>query len=548
MGLGIGAVPRSAFLNRYGASSADPSIVGSRPVRVVDVPASVRKIAPPTEVAVLFVARRLFERFTENAASVFFAFDTPGLHNAMRDRVAASRAKRKLRPGLHVYPKGMAAVWEPESKVSLERAMASSDAKAAYYGVLYEALKQVCLTAVTDTALTVVIDGPRLDDNVWTATIDATADGRSRVTTETTCREAAYGEADLKVQWFCCKSQLIPPDATVVWHTIDTDSIAQAILSREELDFRRRRLVIHLPSMGKDKPPTVIDASRLPPKNATAIVFALLVPGCDYSDSALGFGLDPSRILDATAAPTPFQVTDSTVVVDRDGLVALLAMMSKGAPRKLYLCSEGFRHKTKQAAIKASTPDHKPKEVLRNVHDLAVCIEDILRTIYYWRFGGCSRVPAGPVGFSASADGLFGADATLAQILEGTLDCSTLSLWQAAGPSSRSQSTSSPSKMSDSTLSPPAACESDSELEAAAAFDCAGEADSTGLLRPSRPVSAAGLPRPSSASPSPRRLSRTTSVSPTLSVGGSPGPGSKRTSPEATTASKRTCCTPTGPQ
>ena len=157
-----------------------------------------------------------------------------------------------------------------------------------------------------------MIDGPLRCHELWSVFVaPLNADGRSPIRIGSQPRQAQYGEADLKVQWFCVKSDLIKAGPTVVWHTIDTDSLCQCILSRLELDAKKRRVVIEYPPMGKGKAATLVDTSRLPRGNATALAFALLLPGCDYSDSALGFGLDPAQVLlaDGAALHTPMNST-----------------------------------------------------------------------------------------------------------------------------------------------------------------------------------------------------------------------------------------------
>lgn len=480
MGLDIDAKLRKQFLERYGALASDDTGVGKLSCAAVDVPASVRKkVRPGVEMSPKLVAQRLLSVFGKNVSSLFFAFDTDSLHHPMRKLVALKRGLRKPPRGLSKYPPGMARVWTIESEISLERAMLDKDSKAAYYGVLCDALKQASRELITDAPVTIEIDGPRLDDQIWRCHVHAkTDDGRSKIEIETVPRSVNYGEADLKVQHYCLSTAAVPEGGgTIAWHTIDTDSICQTLLSKDRLDARGRRVVIHFPSMGKDKPPTYVDSAKLPGYNAVSLAFCLLLAGCDYSESALGFGFQPAKILLESAAPVPFDVNEKLLRVDRDGLVALLRQLSVGAPRKLYLCSAGKRHKSRVSATNASEEGFKVREIPRTIQDLSVAIQDILRVIWYWKLNGSTRTPAGPPeNFEITADALFGCDATLQQVMAGDLDTCTLPIWQISDAEARRRSDcGSPAR----SLSPDILQDDDMEWEATKrpSPECAGPED-----------------------------------------------------------------------
>jgi hypothetical protein len=264
------------------------------------------------------------------------------------------------------------------------------------------------------------------------------------------------------VQWAVTHPASGIPCREALLFTVDTDLVCQMLLSAPTLRELGIRATIVFPQQGgrgraggADGSREIVDCSRLPHSGTESIAFSMLLWGCDYTSSALGFGLDPARVLlSATAAPAAFSVREDRVVIRGPSLLGLLAQLkdSKKKPRKMYLCSAGRRHLSKQAAAAASrvptlgrrdptterpTPERPttvgsrarrstigplgnpaPPAVERNSRDLYKATMSILHVLWYWRFGGSSAPQAGPPPLSGTLADVFG-DGTLAEILAG---------------------------------------------------------------------------------------------------------------------------------
>lgn len=236
------------------------------------------------------------------------------------------------------------------------------------------------------------------------------------------------------MQWAVTHPASGIPCREALLFTVDTDLVCQMLLSAPTLRELGIRATIVFPQQGgrgraggADGSREIVDCSRLPHSGTESIAFSMLLWGCDYTSSALGFGLDPARVLlSATAAPAAFSVREDRVVIRGPSLLGLLAQLkdSKKKPRKMYLCSAGRRHLSKQAAAAASQSTigplgtRAPPAVERNSRDLYKATMSILHVLWYWRFGGSSAPQAGPPPLSGTLADVFG-DGTLAEILAG---------------------------------------------------------------------------------------------------------------------------------
>ena len=451
MGLGVPAAVRKQALSRWGALVDAPPRDATH--LYVDVPAMLRKTVPQQpELPVTFGANKFATTYLSPASTLYvlFAFDTPAFHHSMRAAVGAKRSPlataaqvaaygrgempdhvlvnhRLFKRGTEPYPPGASDGWTVATPVCLARAMLTARDKARYYTLFAEALtERVCAFANAAGPLRVEIDGPGAEDEIITIDLAALGpDGRSSVARTRRPRAVTYGEADLKVQWGVTHCESGIPCSEAIVFTVDTDMVCQLLLSAPTLRALGIRATIVFPPQGKGADATreIVDCSRLPHGNTESIAFALLLFGCDYTSSCLGFGLNPEHVLlSASAAPAAFCVTPDRVVIRGPSLLGLLAQLKdeKKKPRKLYLCSAGRRHLSKQAATAASPLGFRaPPAVERNSRDLFQAVMSIVHVIWYWRFGGSSAAQAGPPPLTGTLGDVFG-DGTLAEILAGS--------------------------------------------------------------------------------------------------------------------------------
>lgn len=194
-------------------------------------------------------------------------------------------------------------------------------------------------------------------------------------------------QADLKIQWALCNHD--PAGGVAWWCTIDTDAVCQSLLSGPRIRARGTDVFIVFPppsaKLATKFPQEVVNVSAFPQTRVAELALAILLPGCDYTESALGYGLEPSRVLEAEAdaVPSALCVDSEQIEVDHAGLVALLsALWSKKTPRKVYMCSGGRTHLTKRGAQNVSLKGFEPKIRPRVINDLASHVCDILTVIW----------------------------------------------------------------------------------------------------------------------------------------------------------------------
>ena len=215
--------------------------------------------------------------------------------------------------------------------------------------------------------------------------------------------------------------------------------ICQLLLSGERLRELGIRVVIVFPAHTKAKEAEreIVDCGQFPVGGCESIGFSMLLYGCDYATSALGFGFDPTRVLFSSSFYAAFTITPERLAVRGPSLAGLIAQLKddKKQPRKLFLCSAGRRHISRPAAVAASASAFQriagpsagaaaPRAVERTTADLYASVTDILTVLWYWRFAGSSAAlrPAGPPPLlreRGPAD-LFG-EQPLAAVLEGTV-------------------------------------------------------------------------------------------------------------------------------
>lgn len=247
MGLGIDKQRRDKFVKHYNAF-VEPGVKLKAPEIVLcDAPALLRKTAPPIPIQPLAVARRFLKNHLLPAAETLcIFFDTPEFHHEMRAAVAQARAAGcKITP----YPEEEVVGWTLTSQIEVARAMArpahkvyssrtnwlflSTDPRIQriYYSLFYEALIQTIKQHLPETVQTVVIDGPRPNDDVVVLNLHPLSDdGRAKLTTWSEMRLANYGEADLKVaKWIAAQKDQLQGKVTE-WRTIDTGQCWQPAL------------------------------------------------------------------------------------------------------------------------------------------------------------------------------------------------------------------------------------------------------------------------------------------------------------------------------
>jgi hypothetical protein len=213
--------------------------------------------------------------------------------------------------------------------------------------------------------------------------------------------------------------------------------ICQLLLSGELLRELGIRVVIVYPAHTKGAEREIVDCGQFPVGGCESIGFSMLLYGCDYATSALGFGFDPTRVLFSSSFYAAFTITPERLAVRGPSLAGLIAQLKddKKQPRKLFLCSAGRRHISRPAAVAASASAFQriagpsagaaaPRAVERTTADLYASVTDILTVLWYWRFAGSSAAlrPAGPPPLlreRGPAD-LFGVQ-PLAAVLEGTV-------------------------------------------------------------------------------------------------------------------------------
>jgi len=90
-------------------------------------------------------------------------------------------------------------------------------------------------------------------------------------------------------------------------------------------------------------------------------------------------------------------------------------------PRALYLCSGGESHLSKQAAQRHSLPGWVPKQIPRSTERLVTETLRILKVLWYWRFAGDTKTPAGPSEpISTTSRELFGNASLIDVLTNGT--------------------------------------------------------------------------------------------------------------------------------
>ena len=385
MGLGLPAAVRRETLSRWGALLDAPPSDASH--NYVDVPAMLRKTVPQQALLpVKWGANKMATAYLggDSTRYCFFAFDTPANHHALRARVAVKRSPmatqaqlaayaagklpkqvliggRLFLRGAEPYPPGESDKWTTSTPVCLARAMATPRDKLRYYTLFYQALCDRACEA--QGPLQIDIDGPAPDaDVVVIRCAPLGPDGRSAVTRHHRPRDVRYGEADLKVPRrlpACQPARRLPhtnrpparpqvqyavchPSSGISCNTglvfsVDTDMVAQMLLSTERLRTLGIRVVLVFPAHTKGGEREIVDCGRFPPGGAETLCFAMLVYGCDYSSSALGFGFDPTRVLYSSSFYAAFSITQDRLTVRAPSLAGFLAQLKdpKKKPRKV---------------------------------------------------------------------------------------------------------------------------------------------------------------------------------------------------------------------